>query len=96
MIWKWLTKTRETDQCFAWTMLGIMIAGALTIPFKHLFDVDIMAAISALLIMPEFVLEWYAKVSIMPFVNQFLLPMLVLVLFILLVIKLRAPEEKGK
>ena len=73
-----------------------MIAGALTIPFKHLFDVDIMAAISALLIMPEFVLEWYAKVSIMPFINQFLLPMGVLVLFIFLVVKFKPPKEKGK
>jgi hypothetical protein len=77
-------------------MLGIMLAGLATIPFRHLFDVDIMAAISALLIMPEFVLEWYAKISIAFFANQFLLPIGVLVLFILLVIKLRPPKEKGK
>lgn len=102
---KWLSKAWKQlkydlkfifDRCFVCTMLGILLAALATIPFRHLIDVDIMSFISALLIMPDFVLEWFAGISIMSFTNQFLLPMAVLVLFIFLVVKLRPPEKKGK
>lgn len=96
--WKLVKETLKFifDRCFVYTMLGIILAALATIPFRHLIDVDIMSFISALLIMPEFVLEWFAGVAVMPFLNHFLLPMGVLTLFILIVVKLRAPKEKGE
>jgi hypothetical protein len=78
----------ELPCILVWPIIAILL-----IPFRHLFDVDIMAAISALLMMPEIVLEWVQAIDLSWFMWNFTLPLAVLVLFIIIVVKLRQPEK---
>jgi hypothetical protein len=75
-------------------VLGSIVALACIAQFMTTTIVcDLTAFASACLMMPLIVLHWIQAISLSLFLNRFMLPLAALVLFIFIVVKLKAPEK---